>query len=152
MTKLLNLQEYNQYFMEDDGESEENELPCSQFKSQPQKPISDSQVLANMSLNLISNRIVEQKVHSNKYNSYRETQIPLTNSSSSSSSSSSSVKSPRSPYTQTQETTQMKRSKFLEDMMDSTNHEPVKQVRSFFWLRDFYNFFLKLHISFHSLV
>lgn len=130
--KVPDLHEYNQYFI-DDTDEEENELPCSQMRYQ--KPVSDSQVLANMSLNLMDNsitsKIIEQKAQNNKYSAYRDTQLQqLTNTteSSNSSSSSGSYKSPRSPYTQAQDNTQLKRAKFLDDIMDSTNNEPVKQV------------------------
>lgn len=133
-SKVPDLHEYNQYFI-DDTDDEENELPCSQMQHYNKKPMSDSQVLANMSLNLMDNsitsKIIEQKAQNNKYSAYRDTQYShqsTNDNSNSSSSNSSSYKSPRSPYTQTQDNTQMKRAKFLDDIMDSTNNEPVKQV------------------------
>ena len=105
--KMNSYKNYNKYFEDEDY------LPCSQMPTQ----ISQKKVLQSVDLN------VHKEPCMTKKNEYRESVEYKSSSSEENSISNSLI----SQITQQDDNTQIKRMKFLESMMESTNHAPPKK-------------------------
>lgn len=145
---MSNLSYYNKFFEDDDDDVDD--LPCSQMANNQKidNHPSDTQVLQSLNPNVlkqsqclnkeklsITSKIVNQKLAPIK-KTYRGSQVSSSTISSENSSINSSTNSieMRSPQmvnenTQIEDNTQIKRMKFFETMLDSTNKEPPRQVR-----------------------
>ena len=127
---------------------ETQQIPSTE--SSPENKINSSQdLLSNMDPSFLNNRSSnfasqKSKVNKRQMGTYRETQQIQFSSSENSSSSNDSILStytmPKASYLNTQvcspavDTTQMKRSKHFDLIMDSTYPEPIKQVTQFKYL------------------
>jgi POLQ-like helicase len=126
---MPDLADYNKYFESD----EENNFPVSSQVRPGTKTstLTETQIFKALDQNVLISKqpssSIKLKSPRNRYREPSQVSSPI-NSSAASSKSAHLNSNDTSPGSEDEENTQIKRMKFYETMLDSTNHEPVKQI------------------------